>query len=232
MGYSEAYFFSDENYAGIYCEDCANEAWKQEAISRLEHAHADHISSTLDEIQRLEPNLVDESQCSDNGEWCETCTTQVCPAYYRCSGCENTGWANEGFETGLTEQIDYVDTETDQEHPTVPWCERCEEENRYAVDTVLLGEDCRGYHCVFMPKFMGVMTYQQPVRCQGDYYHTDDPIYRAGCRRFTLADAISHWGDPQRQRRPESREALGAIELLAMVVGHAIESGTAHAMPV
>lgn len=181
MSESEAYVYSSDNYTGVYCLPCATEAWKDDARKIFDNGcDADEILRELRDMNR--PSWLSESECSDRGETCETCYEEVCPPYYHCDGCDHSGWIHEGF--GEPEQAGCVDD--DGEGPHTSWCEECADQNG------LLADDGRGYVLRFVENYAGELTYRQ---ADGRSWVDDPtPVYRAGCRRFTLADALRHWG--------------------------------------
>lgn len=74
----------------------------------------------------------------------------------------------------------YDDIDWDGGRPSVAFCKQCEGE-------VLLDDDGRGY----------VLRYR------------GDGIYTAGCREFTVEEALAHWGDPEHYTRQEFRQWQG-----------------------
>lgn len=221
MSRSEAYVYSDDNYTGIYCLSCATGAWKQEAQRIVSHGDdADDIIRELRDGNR--PQWLDDGECSRRGETCEECDEEVCPPYYTCDGCDHTGWANEGFARVIDDDTHAIDW--DGEGPHTAWCDECEEDNRHDGVALLLDDDGRGYKLRFIPAYTGVLTYEQPDGCSW----TDEPIpvYAAGCRRFTLADALHHWGAShytvagRREGCPVERTA--AYRLSSAVLRHAM----------
>ena len=220
MSRSEAYVYSTDNYTGIYCLSCATEAWKEDARKELDNGTDFHdIIRELREMNR--PQWLDASECSDSGETCEDCGEEVCPPYFSCAGCDHTGWGDD-FSVILGEQPDRINWDGDG--PVADWCDECEDDNRDAGAVCLLDDDGRGYCLRFVENYDGELTWRQP----GGHYQTDGPtpIYRAGCRRFTLVDALRHWGPghPFWSTHPLLRESAdsAAYRLSSAVLRHAM----------
>lgn len=214
MSKSEAYLFSDGNYSGIYCEAHANEAWRDYARTVLDNT--DEPSAAVSDIDERRPEHLDDDRCSNRGEYCEQCTEEVCPPYFHCEGCGNYGWVEEGFET----VVGNGDVDWDSDDPTTPWCDDCEEQNGPKAGPVLVDDDGRDYTLRFVETYTGDLTYPQPP-LPGDRYgmvyaKNPTPVYRAGCRRLTAADALRHWG-------ARDHYAPGAADLLfRAVLAHAM----------
>lgn len=220
MSRSEAYVYSTDNYTGIYCLSCATEAWKEDARKELDNGDDFHdIIRELREMDR--PGWIDVGECSDSGETCEDCGEEVCPPYFSCDGCDHSGWG-EDFSKILAEEPDRINWSGDG--PVADWCDECEDENRGTGAVCLLDDDGRGYSLRFVENYDGEMTRRQP----GGHYQTDGPtpIYRAGCRRFTLVDALRHWGPghPFWSKHPLLRESAdsAAYRLSSAVLRHAM----------
>ncbi len=231
MSKSNAYVYSTENYSSIYCLSCATEAWKEDARKELDNGTDFHdIIRELREMDR--PDWIDAGECSASGETCQDCGDEVCPPYFSCDGCNHSGWG-EDFSKILAEEPERIDWDGDGPH--TPWCDECEDENR-AGTALLLDDDGRGYKLWFAEDYTGEMTYRQPA-VHGDYSKSyayvprwcpsaPTPIYRAGCRRFTLADALRHWGPghPTWSTHPLLRESTdsAAYRLSSAVLRHAM----------
>lgn len=220
MSRSEAYVYSTDNYTGIYCLSCATKAWKEDARKELDNG--DDFAAIFRNIREMNrPQWVDANECRDHGETCEDCGEEVCPPYFSCAGCDHTGWG-EDFSTILAEEPERIDWDGDG--PVADWCDECEDENRDAGAPLLLDDDGRGYSLRFVENYDGELTRRQP----GGHYQTDGPtpIYRAGCRRFTLADALGHWGPghPTWSKHPLLRESTdsAAYRLSSAVLRHAM----------
>lgn len=220
MSRSEAYVYDTHGYTGVHCLSCATEAWKADAREELDNG--DDFAAIFRNIREMDrPQWLDVGECSDNGETCEECGEEVCPPYFSCAGCDHTGWG-EDFSEILAEQPDRINWDGDG--PVADWCDECEDENRDAGAALLLDDDGRGYSLRFVEDFTGELTYRQP----GGHYQTDGPtpIYRAGCRRFTLADALGHWGPghPTWSKHPLLRESTdsAAYRLSSAVLRHAM----------
>lgn len=220
MSRSEAYVYSVYNYTGIYCLSCATEAWKEDARKELDNG--DDFAAIFRNIREMDrPQWLDAGECSDSGETCEDCGEEVCPPYFSCAGCDHTGWG-EDFSTILAEEPERINWDGDG--PVADWCDECEDENRHAGAALLLEDDGRGYSLRFVEDYTGEMTWRQP----NSTYYADGPtpIYRAGCRRFTLADALHHWGPghPTWSKHPLLRESTdsAAYRLSSAVLRHAM----------
>lgn len=226
MSRSDAYVYSTENYSGIYCLSCATEAWKEDAREELDNG--DDFAAIFRNIREMNrPQWLDAGECRDSGETCEDCGEEVCPPYFSCAGCDHSGWG-EDFSKILAEEPERIDWDGDGPH--TPWCDECEDENRDpGTSVLLLDDDGRGYSLRFVEDYTGEMTYRQPA-VHGDYSksyaYVPTPIYRAGCRRFTLADALRHWGPghPTWSTHPLLRESTdsAAYRLSSAVLRHAM----------
>lgn len=224
MSGSEAYVYNTHGYTGIYCLSCATEAWKEDARKELDNG--DDFAAIFRNIREMDrPQWLDAGECSGSGETCEDCSDEVCPPYFSCDGCDHSGWG-EDFSKILAEEPERIDWDIDWDGdgPHTPWCDECEDENRDAGAALLLDDDGRGYSLRFVENYDGELTRRQP----GGHYQTDGPtpIYRAGCRRFTLADALRHWGPghPTWSKHPLLRESTdsAAYRLSSAVLRHAM----------
>lgn len=219
MSRSEAYVYSDDNYTGIYCLSCATGAWKADARQTIDHGDdADEMIRELRDGNR--PQWLDDGACSRRGETCEECDEEVCPPYYTCDGCDHTGWEDEGFSRVIDDDAHAIDWDGDGPHTS--WCEECEADNRYEDSVLLLDNDGRDYKLRYLPAFKGEMTYRQ---VDGGYWVDEPtPIYAAGCRRLTLADALRHWGPGHPWWRSEwaPLEDSPAYRLSSAVLRHAM----------
>lgn len=233
MHESETYRFSDDQYAGHYCEDHANQQWAAYAKQVIDNVGDPY--SVLRDLEEHRPEHVDLDECANAGEFCETCDEQIAPVYARCEGCGRWGYLDDTFEEPVEFGIEWnPDGDGD---PCFPWCDYCRDENGPAPEgQVRLGTDCRGYVMFYQTGYTDEMTYCQ---FHNSSHHSADTvdwdncvyyipggvnIYRAGCRRFTLADAIMHWCRDYIHRGGRlncTADSIGAIELLSMVIRHA-----------
>jgi hypothetical protein len=226
MSESEAYAYSTHHYTGVYCLSCATEAWKEDARKELDNGDRLRTPSSETSARWTGRNGSAPANAATSGETCEDCGDEVCPPYFSCDGCDHSGWG-EDFSKILAEEPERIDWEGDG--PRTPWCDECEDENRDAGAALLLDDDGRGYKLRFVENYTGELTYRQPA-VHGDYSksyaYVPTPIYRAGCRRFTLADALRHWGPghPTWSTHPLLRESTdsAAYRLSSAVLRHAM----------
>lgn len=134
--------------------------------------------------------IVEHGQASGWGESCGGCCTELVEPYVVCEYCGNGNWESH-FDSAGNAWGD------GGENPTVPYCGSCED-NYLSRDKIT--EDDRGYRLWF-----------------SENYRDMGPIYGAGCRRFTLEQALQHWSDPTHYD-PES-----AAQLFDGVIRHATE---------
>lgn len=123
------------------------------------------------------------------GEHCDGCNTELVEMWVSCSGCGTSEYhARFNYDDG-------AEIDPEGESPTVEWCELCADEN--GGGTVLLEDDGRGYVLRFVAG-------------------ADGGQYRAGCRRFTLEQALAHWGDPRHGSPRSAAKLFGAVLTHAM----------------
>lgn len=133
--------------------------------------HGDPDRPALELLWDICHDVTDDEHSAD-GEYCGGCHAELVPAWVRCLNCGHDGSADRfpylaGYDT---------ESDGDGRGPYVEYCACCEHEAGLAGAVVLLADDGRGYV---------LRTYDRD----------GETIYAAGCRRFTLEQALEHW-DP------------------------------------
>lgn len=222
MSYQDDAFAYD---CDVYCRSCADTAWGDAIRDILSNRYFDdgYAIRELRDLIDDAPRQMDADDCSKGGESCSQCGEELCEPYYVCDGCDHEGWP-EDFANVLAID-DGVSIYTDDDgRPHALWCDECEDDNRHSGAAVLLEDDGRGYVLRYLPAFKGEMTYRQ---ADGGYWVDDPtPIYVAGCRRFTLLDALRHWGAEHYTVRGRYEgcpiERTAAYRLSSAVLRHAM----------
>lgn len=224
MGYErEAYVFTNrQDYAAIYCRQCADEQWC-EAIQAVTDSNYFDDSHAIAELRELAgeraPRCIEENELSKNGERCEQCGEQLAEPRITCDGCGETAWQSDRFsDTVEVEEI----THDNNGDPHLPWCNHCEDENRHPAAVTILEDDGRMYKVKFIPNYVGHYNRDE------HFTHVPIPVYAAGCRRFTLWYALNHWGPKHythAQHPAYFPEGYPADRIYAAIMLHAMENG-------
>lgn len=120
---------------------------------------------------------------SERGESCEGCGEELSEAYVSCGFCRTAEYESEFPFPDPLPEIDW-----DGDGPVSPYCQNCEDDYRASV--IVLDDDGRGYQ----------LRYNPTTR-----------FYSAGCRRFTVDQALTHWGNPDHPRPAAANNLFNAV---------------------
>lgn len=210
----QAWWISDSGY---YCGECAFTAVKDMLAEQHGRGLVDDAGRGLAAVRLAEPTSIRELRDalatwrhgetsrtagalelvnaaawtvdlgSNNncwGESCAECGDELEDMYVTCDNCNRCDYASQfPWHDDAS-----VDTELNDDRPTVAYCGRCSDE--YVADRVeLLANDGRGYRLTFA-----------------------GGIYRAGCRRFSYRAAVDHWGDSRHHAPAPAALLLAAVK--------------------
>lgn len=178
-----------------YCDWCATQMWEADARQAIEDRsprNAQRYIAGMGVPEEAGPDDIDTYAVH-----CYQCGDVLVGQSVTCDGCGSTcregdrDWCDfeEAVDEGHYREGDYGGLRT-------TWCEECRDRNHPTErGDVLVWNDGRGYALRFVEEYTGELTYRQPDG-QSRFTAVPMPIYVAGCRRFTVADALCHWSDP------------------------------------
>lgn len=192
-----------------YCSNCAEEVWDEEATEAIQSNHPRNAQQYISQMYL--PEEAEDHEIDDGGAMCQRCEETLVGRLVTCDACgEHAREGSSDYANLFEEAVDEGHTfEGDYGGLMTTWCEECRSDNHPDEGgETLIYDDGRGYTLRFLADYTGQIAHSTWRQAVGDIYTDTADVYAAGCRRFPLAIALQHWGNPDHYSNVRHREIL------------------------